>query len=435
MVRFPSFSGKTGPLAYPLAACPLLLVQHAAVLVIYRLAGLRLAADSNFWIVPLRSLASFPMLSATQAALAFAASLGATGILAMLSFRRVRWSGFGYPIAVLTLVPGLQILAAIIIALLPRLSEQPETTLEPGIEIAHVIQGVLAGVAIIVLAVLVSAVSFGAYGWGLFVTTPFLVGLTTGYIANRRHLLTAGRTNIIVLAAGALGTVALIVFALEGLMCILLVAPLAALLALLGGAAGRAMAKVGRSGSKPLMSVALLPALFALEAAMPPAVPIATHAAIDINAPPAAVWKALTGSAPIADGPGLIGATGLAYPVRGRLLGSGVGAIRLGDFSTGTARELVTEWLPEHKLTFTVLHQPPAMEEMSPLPPSPRAAFKRLLLDWRDTLQSCRNGWQAYSALHRCHAHLADRSGPLLGAAGAIGHQAQRLTCAGGHPN
>jgi len=38
----------------------------------------------------------------------------------------------------------------------------------------------------------------------------------------------------------------------------------------------------------------------------------------------------------------------------------------LGDFSTGTANDLVTEWLPNHRLTFTVLQQPPAMEEMSP---------------------------------------------------------------------
>ena len=44
----------------------------------------------------------------------------------------------------------------------------------------------------------------------------------------------------------------------------------------------------------------------------------------------------------------------------------GVGAVRLGDFSTGTARETVTEWAPLHALSFAVLHQPPAMAEMSP---------------------------------------------------------------------
>lgn len=366
MARIPSFAGQTGPLTYLVAAPLLLLVQPFSVLVIYRLCGWPLVLDSRFWILPLRRLAMVPMLTATQAAVAFAIGLIATGILALFSFRRAQWSGFGHIIAVLTLVPGVQVAASAVIALLPRHVARAVNDPTPGLEIAHIIQGVCAGVAIIVLAVLISALTFGAYGWGLFVMTPFSVGMATGYLVNRRHRLGAGRTSIIVLTAAALGTVALVMLALEGLVCILLASPLGAIVALLGGAAGRAMARTSHSGGQPLMSVAILPALFALESAMPPAVPIETHEEMEINASPEMVWGALTSSAPIANGPGLVGAAGLAYPVRGRLLGAGVGAIRLGDFSTGTARELVTEWLPNHRLAFTVLQQPPAMEEMSP---------------------------------------------------------------------
>jgi hypothetical protein len=366
MPRFPSFAGRTGPLAYLLVAPALLLSQPLAVILISRATGWGVAPDAGFWLLPLRRLALMPMLSAGQAALAFAISLIATWALALFSFRRARWSGAGYLFAVLTLVPGVQIAAAAILGSLPRFTPKAADSPEPGVEAAHVMQGVLSGVAIIVLAVLVSALSLGAYGWGLFVMTPFLVGLTTAYLANRRHLLPAGRTGPIVLAAAALGTAALVMFALEGLVCILLASPLGAVMALVGGAAGRAIARAGQSRGKPLMSLALLPALFAIEAAMPPSVPIETRAAVEIDAPPAVVWAALTSGAPIASGPGLIGATGLAYPIRGRLLGAGVGTIRLGDFSTGTARERVTEWLPGRRLAFTVLRQPPAMEEMSP---------------------------------------------------------------------
>lgn len=367
MALIPSFAGRTSPVTYACAAPALLVSQHLAVLLAYRVAGWKLAADTEFWLLPLRRLALMPDLTAVMAALAFAFSLLVAWGLALLSFRRARWSSGGYLLAALAIVPGVQVAAITILALLPRFAdEQEQTELETGIDIAHVVQGVLAGVAIIVLAVLVSAVTFGAYGWGLFVMTPLLVGITTGFLANRRNLMSLGRTMFVVLAAAALGTVALVMFALEGVMCILLAAPLGGIVAAIGGAIGRALARTGKSRNRPLMSVALLPALFAIDAATPPAVPIASRATIDIDAPPAAVWSALTSSTRIAGGPGLIGATGLAYPIRGRLIGTGIGAIRLGEFSTGVAREQVTQWVPGRLLTFVVLHQPPAMEEMSP---------------------------------------------------------------------
>nr|MDQ4086886.1 hypothetical protein [Pseudomonadota bacterium] len=79
-----------------------------------------------------------------------------------------------------------------------------------------------------------------------------------------------------------------------------------------------------------------------------------------------AVWRVLTSDAPIATPPGLVGASGLAYPVRAQIIGEGVGAGRLGHFSTGTARERITAWVPGRTLAFDVLTQPPSMEEMSP---------------------------------------------------------------------
>jgi hypothetical protein len=225
---------------------------------------------------------------------------------------------------------------------------------------------VLAGVAIIVLAVLVSAVTFGAYGWGLFVMTPFLVGLTTAYLANRESPLPPGKTIGLVMSAACLGSFALFAFALEGLICIALIAPLAAAAAVAGGAAGKGLASAGHRRGKPLLTVALLPAVFAFEAAIPPSVPIATQQEIEISAAPTVVWGALTSGDPIGPRPFLVAQAGFAYPLRGRLLGAGVGAVRLGEFSTGVARERITEWQPGRKLAFAILTQPPMMEEMSP---------------------------------------------------------------------
>jgi hypothetical protein len=57
---------------------------------------------------------------------------------------------------------------------------------------------------------------------------------------------------------------------------------------------------------------------------------------------------------------------GIAYPVRGEVVGEGVGAIRLGEFSTGPVVEKITEWIPNRKLAFVMLNQAPAMRELSP---------------------------------------------------------------------
>jgi hypothetical protein len=48
------------------------------------------------------------------------------------------------------------------------------------------------------------------------------------------------------------------------------------------------------------------------------------------------------------------------------VIGSGVGAVRRGEFSTGTAIERVTEWEPNRKLAFAVERDVPGMRELSP---------------------------------------------------------------------
>ena len=366
MLRLPSFGTEISVPRYAVAAPALLFSQHAAVALAFRAMGQPLAADAGFWLMPLRRLSMLDGLSATAAALAFVFYVAVAWWLALLSFRRANRSSLGYTLAALTVIPVVQLAAVAALAVLPVRGREERGETGEGVNVAHVVQGLLAGIAIIVLAVLVSALTFGSYGWGLFVMTPFLVGVTTGYIANRSAPLETGQTRSLVLAAAGLGGLALIALSLEGFVCILMAAPLGALVAALGGMIGREMALAGHRRGKPFLSLALLPAVFALEAAMPPALAIETNETVDIAAPPAAVWRALVSDDPIAVAPGLVGRAGLAYPLRARIEGSGVGAERLGFFSTGIARERITGWEPGRRLAFRVVAQPPAMEEMSP---------------------------------------------------------------------
>ena len=373
----PSLRATTGRLTLAAIAPALLLSQNLLVYLAYYLRGSRLELDAWFWILPIRRLAFLPGLPAALAALAFAYALAVSWALACLAYRRASQAGWGFGAAALAVVPGLQILAVALLVLLPpdatgveqRAAEDgghEQAKLEAASSSADVLQGLVAGMAIVVAAVLISALTFGAYGWGLFVMTPFVVGLTTAYLANRRVALTSAKSMTLVMAAGGLGTLALLMLALEGFMCIVLVAPLAALAAAAGGGIGRAAALARNAANPPLMSLALLPAIFALEAAMPPAVPLEVHDSIEIAAPPQLVWASLISGDPISSSPGLVGRAGLSFPVRSRMIGEGVGAERRGTFSTGTARERVTAWVPGRSLAFVVLSQPPVMEEMSP---------------------------------------------------------------------
>jgi hypothetical protein len=230
----------------------------------------------------------------------------------------------------------------------------------------QVIMGTLSGVLIILLAVAISALVFRAYGWGLFVLTPFVVGFTTGFSANRRELRSMKSTNGLVLLAAALGCFGLILFALEGLICLVMASPLAAIAAIAGGALGRSAARKGKGPMGPVYCIALLPLMFAVDGLYPPAAIMLTDESVVVEASPRQVWRAVISEQPIREPATLVGRFGLAYPERAHFSSTGVGGTRIGYFSTGEAREKITEWKEGRRLGFVVLSQPPAMREMSP---------------------------------------------------------------------
>ena len=208
---------------------------------------------------------------------------------------------------------------------------------------------------------------FGVYGYGLFVVSPFVIGATTGYFANRKTDVGAGRTMRLVIAATLLGGVALVLVALEGIICILLTSPLAGGIALVGGMLGRGIALTGkRSANQIVPGFALLPLVFALEHLFAVPTHFDTQQAIIVNAPAGIVWNAILHMDRIDEPLALPFRFGVAYPIRGDVLGEGVGAIRHGEFSTGVAVERVTEWVENRKLAFVVETDIPAMREMSP---------------------------------------------------------------------
>jgi hypothetical protein len=201
----------------------------------------------------------------------------------------------------------------------------------------------------------------------LFVGTPFVMGFVAAYrgrrlgLSDARAAIVAGQLSLLVIAA------ALLAFALEGLLCIAMAAPIAMLLALLGSLVGTAAASGGGATPAPVMLVfSTLPLLLGVEA-----LPTGTRlrevvTRVDIDAPPAVVWRNVIGFSELPPPTRLVFALGIAYPRRARIEGRGVGAVRRCEFSTGAFVEPITLWDPPRRLAFDVASQPEPMHEWSP---------------------------------------------------------------------
>ncbi len=372
-----SFRGQIHRLPFALWSVGIFFSQHLVTLIVFRAYSLPLHFDRplaywSFYVTPLRALATLNRVSDLMLILALGYLLIVAWTLAALSFRRAANANISEWIAAAAIAPVVQIPVILILCLAPpRISEaalRGADTREDGFtEWSAAAQGSIAGLGLTLASVAVGALVFGTYGYGMFVISPFVIGAVTAYLGNRRHDI--GQTKTLSLVAGgtALGGIALLAFALEGIVCLILAAPLGFGVALVGGALGLAIARYTRRTPRQTLSgLALLPLVFAVENVMSATTSFDTAETAVVNAPPEWVWKSIVGMDTIDEPPALPFRLGIAYPLRGEVVGEGVGAIRRGEFSTGTAIERVTEWIPNRKLAFVVVSDVPGMRELSP---------------------------------------------------------------------
>jgi len=372
-----SFRGQIRRLPYALWSIGIFFSQHLVTLITFRALGLPLPFDQppaywSFYITPLRALARLNLVSDLMLILALGYLLIVAWALAALSFRRAANANISEWIAAAAIAPVVQVPVILILCLAPpRTSEGglpgADARDEPSTGWSAAAQGSIAGLGLTLASVAVGALVFRTYGYGMFVISPFFIGAVTAYLGNRRHDIGLAQTFGLVAGATALGGVALLAFALEGIVCLILAAPLGFGVALIGGALGRAIALYTRRPPRQtLPALALLPLVFAVENAMSATTSFDTAETAVVNAPPEWVWKSVVDMDTIDEPPALPFRLGIAYPLRGEVVGEGVGAIRRGEFSTGTAIERVTEWIPNRKLAFAVVSDVPGMRELSP---------------------------------------------------------------------
>lgn len=294
---------------------------------------------------------------------------------ASMTVRRARDAGLAPLLGLLFFVPVVNYLAMLVLCFLPTrpaAAPRPEPRPRPGrgAFLESAVMGALVGTAFACGMVLLSVTAFKSYGNALFVGSPFVVGAAAAYVFERRVPATLAQSLLVGQAALILSGLVFLLFAIEGVFCLVMAWPLAALLALPGALLGR---QIGRLPPRHFVTVSPLwvlalawPLLMAadLRPAAPPLHAVETR--IEIAAPPERVWPNVIDFPELPPPSQVLFALGVAYPQRARLEGRGVGAVRYCEFSTGPFVEPITVWDEPRRLAFDVASQPYPMREISP---------------------------------------------------------------------
>lgn len=205
----------------------------------------------------------------------------------------------------------------------------------------------------------------GYFGFAIFAGIPFATGVSSGVILRR----SCGSFGQAVAAAMSLiGAVILILCGLlmEGIVCVVMAAPIGAGLAFLGVVGGYFLTR-SKTTDGTLQSAAWLAivAIVGIEGWNPPAPLEGTaRSEIIIDAPAERIWAELHSIKDLPPTDNLLFRYGVAHPTGTATLGEGVGAARVCKMSTGDMPEIVTVWKPGQELRFKVLSTPPSMREL-----------------------------------------------------------------------
>lgn len=206
----------------------------------------------------------------------------------------------------------------------------------------------------------------GEYGIALFILTPFFIGFCSTFFYGYKNKITKSQAIWIGFKTLAICTLALIIFAIEGLICITMAAPIGILLTWIGSSIGFILFQKSPSSSPSVLLILtfIIPLTSFVENEIKPELTSVTTSII-INAEPMEVWKNVIEFPQLNEPTEFIFKTGIAYPINAKINGRGVGSVRHCNFTTGSFVEPVTVWNVGKLLKFDVLEQPAPMKELS----------------------------------------------------------------------
>ena len=244
-------------------------------------------------------------------------------------------------------------------------AERSREHIEAGERYRSALLGGVGAVVVGLLAIAVGVFGAGTYGVTLFLGTPFIQGMVVGWAFNRNAIKPNGQTTGVVLLSVTLFGGAVLLFALEGALCLAMAFPIAVVVAQLGGMIGREIARRGGGAIGLVSSLFVLPAGSVVERVSSVAPTYEVVTTVDVAAPLEVVWRRVVQFGQIEEQPEWFFRAGIAYPIRATILGTGVGAVRRCEFSTGAFIEPITVWDEPRRLAFDVVAQPPPLRELS----------------------------------------------------------------------
>ena len=302
-----------------------------------------------------------------------------------LTLRRLRDIGWPLWLVVCFFIPFLNLFFFLLLSTVPSHEVAPVIPLARGLRgsldrliptsgFGSAVVGVVVTVSFTIGITTLSVYGLGQYGWGLFVGLPFFLGFTSVLIYGYHKPRTIGRCLLVSLLSVALASAAMLAFAIEGIICVAMAAPLGAVVAMFGGTVGFVIQRAPRMAAAHHPSfnafgtvlVALLLLMFAERVDHPEPALRAVRTSVEINASPEQVWKNVVAFTELPSPREAIFRTGIAYPIRAEITGTGTGAVRRCVFSTGAFVEPIEVWDEPNLLQFGVTAQPPVMQELSP---------------------------------------------------------------------
>lgn len=214
------------------------------------------------------------------------------------------------------------------------------------------------------LSTFVMANLIGTYGFSLFLLVPFLMGLVPGFYFAHRYQLSLSSSLLFVLKALAINFGSLLLFGLEGVLCIVMALPLALVMAGLGVMCGRLIATSPLQMGPPKSLMLILPIVPILDQLFPSHRTVVESEKV-VEASPEEVWPHVVGFSKLSEPNHWLFKLGIAAPTHATIKGSGVGATRYCHFTTGTFVEPITHWEEPYLLSFDVEEQPLPMDELS----------------------------------------------------------------------